>query len=185
MSARGWIAGALLLLAAPVAAQNPPAAQAPAAADTARPAADTAARAADTTRGAPAAAVRQTQGDSVRPVPPITPMGAFFRSFILPGWGQARLHRNVTGGLFVLWEGVCAAMAWKAEWQLRYARTRNKFVRSHTQEREDWLVLLAFNHLFAGLEAYVSANLYDFPGSLKVRRLPDGALGVGVEIPVR
>jgi hypothetical protein len=76
-------------------------------------------------------------------------------------------------------------MAWKAEWQLRYARTRNKFVRSHTQEREDWLVLLAFNHLFAGLEAYVSANLYDFPGSLKVRRLPDGALGVGVEIPVR
>jgi len=27
--------------------------------------------------------------------------GAFLRSLVLPGWGQARLGRNVTGGLFV------------------------------------------------------------------------------------
>ena len=166
----------LLALAAPLAAQNPtpapPRAQAP---DTLRPAA---ADTGDTTRP------RQIKGDSVRPVPPITPGGAFLRSLIIPGWGQARLQRNVVGGLFLTWEGVCAAMVWKTVWQLDYARARNKFVASHVQEREDWIVLLVFNHLLAGAEAYVSANLYDFPASLKVRQLPDGSTGVGLEVPI-
>jgi hypothetical protein len=52
------------------------------------------------------------------------------------------------------------------------------------QEHEDWLVLLAFNHLFAGLEAYVSAHLADFPGDLRFQALPDG-LGASVSIPIR
>jgi hypothetical protein len=45
-------------------------------------------------------------------------------------------------------------------------------------------VLLAFNHLFAGLEAYVSAHLADFPGDLRFEALPGGA-GAGITIPVR
>ena len=167
---RGWLL-VLAFAAAPLAAQNPPAAPQPAPPDTAA-AQDTSAR-------------RQTRGDSVRPVPPITPGGAFLRSLILPGWGQARLNRNVTGGLFLLWEGVCATMVWKAEWQLNYARERGKFVASHTQEREDWIVLLVFNHLLAGAEAYVSANLYDFPAALKIKPLPGGRTGVGVSVPLR
>jgi len=172
--ARFWAVAAGLALAAPLAAQNPPAAPRP---DTQRPAvADTAGQPKDTTPPRP------TKGDSVRPTPPITPGGAFVRSLVLPGWGQARLNRNVTGGLFLLWEGVCATMVWKTEWQLNYARARGKFVASHVQEREDWIVLLVFNHLFAGAEAYVSAHLYDFPASLKVRSLPGGATGVGVEV---
>ena len=117
-------------------------------------------------------------------MPPITPAGAFLRSLILPGWGQARLGRNVTGGLFLLWEGVCATMVWKAQWQLDYARERGKWVKSHTQEREDWIVLLVFNHLLAGAEAYVSANLFDFPAALKIRRLPDGSTGISVSAPL-
>ncbi len=28
---------------------------------------------------------------------------------------------------------------------------------------DDWLVILGFNHLMSGLEAYVSAHLWDFP----------------------
>jgi hypothetical protein len=128
--------------------------------------------------------VQRTRGDSIRPVPPITPTGAFLRSLVLPGWGQARLGRNVTGGLFLLWEGVCAAMVWKAQWQLDYARERGKWVKSHTQEREDWIVLLVFNHLLAGAEAYVSANLFDFPAALEIRRLPDGRTGIGVSAPL-
>jgi hypothetical protein len=128
--------------------------------------------------------VQRARGDSVRPVPPITPAGAFLRSLVLPGWGQARLGRNVTGGLFLLWEGVCAAMVWKAQWQLNYARERGKWVKSHTQEREDWIVLLVFNHLLSGAEAYVSANLFDFPKALKIQALPDGRTGVGVSVPL-
>ncbi len=165
----------LLLAAAPLAAQNPPAAPPPA---TAPPAA------ADTTPQ-DSAARRPVRGDSVRPVPPVTPGGAFLRSLIIPGWGQARLGRNVTGGIFLLWEGVCATMVWKAQWQLDYARERGKFVASHTQEREDWIVLLVFNHLLAGAEAYVSANLYDFPAALRIRALPGGRTGVGVSVPLR
>jgi len=173
---RAALAVLLLAAAAPrLGAQNPvPAPPAPA-----QQPADTGAAAADTARARPA------QGDSVRPKSPITPTGAFLRSLLLPGWGQARLQRNVTGGLFLMWEGVCAAMVWKAQWQLDYARARQKFVASHVQEREDWLTLLVFNHLFAAAEAYVSANLYDFPRALKVQVLPSGATGVGIAVPIR
>jgi len=160
------------LAAAPLAAQNPPTARAPvpAAPDTMQR--DTAGR-------------RPVRGDSVRPVPPVTPGGAFLRSLIIPGWGQSRLGRNVTGGIFLLWEGVCATMVWKTQWQLDYARERGKFVASHRQEREDWIVLLVFNHLLAGAEAYVSANLYDFPAALKLRALPGGRTGVGLSVPLK
>ena len=168
----GFAVLALTLAAAPLAAQNPP----PAAPLRPQPP-DTVTR--DTV------ARRPTRGDSVRPVPPVTPGGAFLRSVLIPGWGQARLGRNVTGGLFLLWEGVCATMVWKANWQLNYARERGKFVQSHTQEREDWIVLLVFNHLLAGAEAYVSANLFDFPAALKIQQLPDGRTGVGVSVPLR
>ena len=156
--------------AAPVLAQSPPA-SAPR---------DSAAQ-----RPAEQPPARPERGDSVRPRAPVTPGGAFLRSLAIPGWGQARLGRNVTGGMFLLFEGMAGAMVWKANWQLEWARTRGKFVASHRQEREDWIVLLVFNHLMAGAEAYVSALLYDFPAALRVQRLPDGAAGVGVVVPLR
>jgi len=149
---------------------------------------DSAALRPDTTVRSPAAdsqRARQMRGDSVRPRSPITPGGAFVRSLILPGWGQARLGRNVTGGLFVLFEGMAGAMVWKATWQLEWARTRDKFVDSHRQEREDWIVLLVFNHLMAAAEAYVSALLYDYPVALQARALPGGRTVVGVTLPLR
>ncbi len=43
-------------------------------------------------------------------------------------------------------------------------------------------MLLAFNHLFAGLEAYVSAHLADFPGDLRVEAVP-GGVGAAVSLP--
>lgn len=173
---RVLLAVGLALAATEARAQQPPA----------RP--DSAARR-DTTAGRPtpadSLAVEPERGDSVRPVSPITPGGAFLRSLVLPGWGQARLGRNVTGGLFLLFEGMAGAMVWKSQWQLEWARTRGKFVDSHRQEREDWIVLLAFNHLMAAAEAYVSALLYDYPAALKARRLPDGSTGIGVSFPLR
>lgn len=129
--------------------------------------------------------VRRERSDSVRPRPPISPTGAFLRSLVLPGWGQSRLNRNLTGGLFIAFEAVAAAMVWKSQWQLEFARTRNLYVRSHTQEREDWIVLLLFNHLMAAAEAYVSAHLYDFPAALNWRVLSGGRAGVGVTVPLR
>ena len=53
------------------------------------------------------------------------------------------------------------------------------------REHEDWLVLLVFNHLFAGLEAYVSAHLADFPGDLRLEAVPGGVSAPRVSVPIR
>ena len=116
---------------------------------------------------------------------PVSPMGALWRSLLIPGWGQARLNRRLTGALFVAWEGVTLGMSLKVSRELTYLRrTGSLRVRSKQKEREDWLVLLCFNHLFSAIEAYVSSHLWDFPGDLEVRPMP-GGIGGGVRLPVR
>ena len=116
---------------------------------------------------------------------PISPINAFWRSFLLPGWGQARLNRKLTGGIFVAWEGVTLGMSLKTRHELAYLRrTRSARADNKLREHEDWLVLLAFNHLFAGLEAYVGAHLADFPGDLRIRAVP-GEVGASLSVPVR
>jgi len=162
----------LLLAAAPLAAQQDSVRALPADSQPQPAAVDSAVR-------------RAGRPDSVRPRPPISPGGAFLRSLVLPGWGQARLGRQLTAGIFVAFEGVAATMVWKSTWQLGFARTRGKFEASHTQEQQDWIVLLVFNHFFSGAEAFVSANLFDFPVGLQARILPDGTTGLGITIPLR
>lgn len=125
------------------------------------------------------------RADSVRPRPPVPPGRAFVRSLVVPGWGQSTMHRHLTAGLFVAFEGVAVAMVWKSTWQLEYARVRGKYVNSHQQEQQDWIVLLAFNHLFSAAEALVAAHLYDFPAGLKSQALPNGDVFYGVSIPLR
>ena len=113
------------------------------------------------------------------------PMGSFWRSFLLPGWGQARLNRKLTGGIFLGWEGVTLGMSLKTRHELAYLRrTKSGRAEDKRREHEDWLVLLAFNHLFAGLEAYVSAHLADFPGDLRIQAVP-GGVGGAMSIPFR
>jgi hypothetical protein len=116
----------------------------------------------------------------------ISPGNALWRSLLLPGWGQARLNRKLTGGLFVAWEGVTLGMSLKTRSELRYLRRINSIRGdSKRQEHEDWLILLAFNHLFAGLEAYVSAHLADFPGDLRFQAIPGGGVGASLSVPIR
>lgn len=123
--------------------------------------------------------------DSVLLVKPISAGGALIRSLILPGWGQARLGRGLTAGFFLTVEGAALGMALKANSELRYMRaTNDPRADSKSQEREDWLVILGMNHLLAGIEAYVSAYLWDFPGDLKLQATPYGA-SASVTFPVR
>lgn len=108
-----------------------------------------------------------------------------WRSLLLPGWGQAALGRRVTGAWFVFFEGLSLAMSVKASNQLRYMReTDSQSADAKKQEVQDWVVLLVFNHLTAGAEAFVSAQLWDFPGELEGRSLPSGATGLGVRLPL-
>jgi hypothetical protein len=165
----GWLARAWLLVVAPAVLPRAAAAQ-----DTAAvarpPAADTAAGPHPVTR-ADSLALRTS------------PMNAFWRSFLLPGWGQAKLGRKLTGGIFVAWEGTTLAMSLKTRHELAYLRRTNSArADDKRREHEDWVVLLAFNHLFAGLEAYVSAHLSDFPGDLRLQAVP-GGVGGAVSLP--
>jgi len=112
----------------------------------------------------------------------VRPMGAFWRSFLLPGWGQAVTGRKTTGAVFVAWEGVTAMMTLKARQEANYFKAiHSQNLELKRQEVQDWLVLWIFNHLFSGAEAYVSAHLRDFPTDLQVRAFPGG---IGVTIPL-
>jgi hypothetical protein len=141
---------------------------------------------------------RRTAQDSARaadtiPVPPfrvrppISPLGAFGRSLLVPGWGQAILGRRVTGAFFVFWEGLTLTMTLKARHQLDYFNEvgTDEQREAKKQEIQDWVVLLVFNHLFAGAEAFVSAYRWDFPVELEHRALPGDRVGVGARIPLR
>ena len=131
-----------------------------------------------------------------QPVPPVTsipspsakrasPLNYFMRSMLIPGWGQASLDRKLTGGMFLAFEGLALGMALKTHNELEYLeRTGSDRVDDKRQERQDWFVLVGMNHLFSGLEAFVSANLFDFPGDLTVRPLPGGRTGYGLRLPV-
>ncbi len=58
------------------------------------------------------------------------------------------------------------------------------WVRTRRLHYEDWLAVLFFNHLFAGADAFVAAQLWDLPAKLDVRRSVDGAI-VGATVRIR
>jgi hypothetical protein len=113
----------------------------------------------------------------------VGPVGALWRSLLLPGWGQAVTGRNVTGAIFGIWEGTTMYMTLKAQQEANYFKESNSpNLHAKRQEVQDWLVLWGFNHLFAGAEAFVAAHLRDFPKDLKFQAVPRG---LGVSFPLR
>ncbi len=115
--------------------------------------------------------------------PPVSPLAALGRSMLLPGWGQAVLGRRGVGAAFVFWEGLTLAMTIKSAHQLNFQKSIDaETVDDKRAEFQDWLVLLVFNHLLAGTEAYVSALLWDFPTELEARALPEGQVGLGMSV---
>lgn len=164
---------ALLLLSAPMRAQQPVPAPRP---DSTR--ADTAA--------APAVVVGADTVTRPEYPPPISPKRAFFYSAALPGLGQTRLGRPRAAGLFVLSELIALVMIRETGAELREARSfagdsllltsrpdgalvfgpapfTRELVRARQAHLEDWIAFLLANHLFAGLDAYVAAHLWDVP----------------------
>ena len=61
---------------------------------------------------------------SVRDTTParVSPRGAFLRSLLVPGWGQAKLDRGTAGAIFVLTETLAAVMIVKSARQLDQAK---------------------------------------------------------------
>jgi len=51
-------------------------------------------------------------------------------------------------------------------------RYNEAFVRTRRLHYEDWLAVIAFNHLFAGADAFVAAQLWDLPARIGVGASP-------------
>ena len=49
-------------------------------------------------------------------------------------------------------------------------------MRTRRLHYEDWIAVLIFNHLFAGADAFVAAQLWDLPGKVAIRQTPFGPL---------
>ena len=138
-----------------------------------------------------------------RLTPPITPKRAFLYSLALPGFGQSRLDRGVSGALFSGVELSAIAMLRHATVDLREARRylgdslpvtftvngttatplsygsnpyTEDLIRTRRLHVEDWMAVLAFNHLLAGADAFVSAQLWDVPVKMAAVPRPDGGV---------
>lgn len=124
--------------------------------------------------------------DSLSPEPPYSPRGAFFRSMILPGWGQAYVGAPGRGAVYFGLASGSFVMSYVARRQLLDARTEQEWLRASgaigldedtefvlARERhfEDWAALTIFLTFLAGADAYVSAYLSDFDERIGV--VPD------------
>ena len=69
-----------------------------------------------------------------------------------------------------------------AEWSK--ARYDSTWVKTRRLHYEDWLAVLFFNHLFAGADAFVAAQLWDLPGKVAIRRTPYGSV-ISLAFPFR
>ena len=122
------------------------------------------------------------EGDPIGP--PVSPMGAFFRSLILPGWGQASVDQPVRGAFYFTMEAASLWMLFKTQSKLDAAVRAgdDELAASRQDQKEDWIVLAVFWALFSGVDAWVSTHLWSFEGA--VIPPPDGSPGVAVQYSV-
>jgi hypothetical protein len=134
--------------------------------------------------------------------PPLTPKRAFLYSALLPGFGQSRLDRGTSGAFFASIELAAVVMVRRSQADLREARRykidtlpdqylvsgpsvikngaftngfTSDLVKTRRLHVEDWIAVVAFNHLFSGADAFVSAQLWDVPVELSAYPRPSGA----------
>ena len=111
-------------------------------------------------------------------------MSVLWRSLLVPGWGQAKLDRQLTAAVFITVEGISLGMMLKADHELHYLRgIGDPRGDSKKQEVQDWMVILVFNHLLSGLEAFAAAHLRGFPGDLHLRAAPQGGWQASLSLP--
>lgn len=117
---------------------------------------------------------------------PPSPWGSFFRSLLVPGWGQFSQSREIPGLFFLAAEGVTLGIALQANSDLRKItdKTDPEYERL-VNKREDWLVFVGLNHLLSATEAFIAAHLWDFPGDLTLRPLPGGGTAAIIAVPLR
>jgi hypothetical protein len=134
--------------------------------------------------------------DSLRP--PVSPRRAFLYGFLAPGYVQSVLGRHKAASAFLLVEAISLVMIRESAADLHEARRfendslivsygtnglpikvpgrfGNNEVKTRRAHVEDWIALLVANHLFAGADGFVAANLWDVKPKLAFRATPSGA----------
>lgn len=133
---------------------------------------------------------------------PLSARRAFLYSLAIPGLGQSRLQRGTAGALFASVELAAMVMVRRSSADLREARTYAtdslpaqftvqgstlgkqgvvtprfgaELVNTRRLHVEDWIAVIAFNHLLSGADAFVSAQLWDMPVRVGVAPVPRGA----------
>ncbi len=130
----------------------------------------------------------------------ISPRGAFFRSLVLPGWGQSYVGAPGRGAVYFTLAGASGWMAWVARSQRQDAleqqawlresgaiepAARTGLVAARSQQFEDWTALTIFFFFAAGADAYVAAYLSDFDERMGVTPGADGSLQIRATLPLR
>ncbi len=124
--------------------------------------------------------------------PPLSPRRAFFMSALVPGLAQSRLEKATSGAFFAGIELAAIAMLRRSANDVREVRRQGtdtlpgnfsvapgtgaltrvgtlppRFEESMERSRrlhvEDWAAAIVFNHLIAGADAFVGAQLWDVP----------------------
>lgn len=121
-------------------------------------------------RGAPAPAIREERSGPA-------PMSAFFRSVLIPGWGQLAADQPVRAAFYFAAQSATIFMVIRTQKRIDDA-TSEGLKESRRNQREDWLVLAGFWALASGIDAWVSAHMWGFEG--EVVPPPDGTAGVAV-----
>ena len=166
-----WLVGVITCLAVGMPAQV--AAQA-----NAEPAAE------DTIRSPVVIAPAAESADAARTGP--APMGAFFRSLVLPGWGQLAADRPGRAVFYVTAQAATVYMVVVTQRRINRAEDngQKELAESRREHREDWIALAVFWSLASAVDAWVSAHMWGFAG--EVVPPPDGSVGIAVryQVPV-
>jgi hypothetical protein len=131
--------------------------------------------------------------------PPVSPRGAFFRSLILPGWGQAYAGAPGKGAVYFGLAGSSVWMSYVSRRQLADARREQFWLRergeigpterigiveAREQQFEDWAALTVFLFFLSGADAFVSAYFSDFDERIGVQPAADGSLRLQAGFPL-
>lgn len=124
-------------------------------------------------RPAPADSVERPSGPS--------PMSAFFRSVLVPGWGQLAADQPARAVFYFVAQSATVFMVLRTNHRIGEAESE-ELKQARRDQREDWLVLAGFWALASGVDAWVSAQMWGFEG--EVVPPPDGSAGVALRIQV-
>ena len=136
----------------------------------------------------------------------ISPAGAFLRSLVLPGWGQAAVGAPVRGTVYFSIGAGSFWMLGKSRVRLADVRASERFIqederlegverdalleglaplrRSRQNQVEDWATFTVFTALLSAADALVSAYLADFDAHLGVGPGGEAALRLELTVPV-